>query len=307
LQAFCSPDFRPYQSEKDHIMSPQILAPKAIENLQAPRAIVRRTKGDRHGPITRLMSPGDLGQIVKPFVFLDLFEVGNFEGRGFAPHPHSGIATLTTFLEGSMSYGDTTGKTGSLSAGSVEWMRARAGVWHAGHPAQGHAMRGYQLWLALSPELELAPPESLYLEPDRIKSVGPARVLLGTYEDSASPIHLPMPITYLHVRLADGQRWTYQPSSGHDVAWLALNSGKIRAGGTVLERELAVFAEGNSAIELVAEGPVEFVIGSAAKHPYQLVSGHYSVHTTQAALTQGEQNIAELGRSPPAAALQTVD
>jgi len=26
-----------------------------------------------HGPITRLMSPSDFGEILKPFVFLDLF------------------------------------------------------------------------------------------------------------------------------------------------------------------------------------------------------------------------------------------
>jgi hypothetical protein len=30
-----------------------------------PRKIVRRTRGNRHGPITRLISPGDLGQLLK--------------------------------------------------------------------------------------------------------------------------------------------------------------------------------------------------------------------------------------------------
>ncbi len=38
------------------------------------RAIVRRTRGRRHGAITRLMSPSDFGEILKPFVFLDLFD-----------------------------------------------------------------------------------------------------------------------------------------------------------------------------------------------------------------------------------------
>ncbi len=36
-----------------------------------PRAIVHRTTGRTRGPITRLVSPGDLGQVLKPFVFLD--------------------------------------------------------------------------------------------------------------------------------------------------------------------------------------------------------------------------------------------
>ena len=44
------------------------------------RAIVHRTRGRTHGPITRLMSPSDLGEILKPFVFLDLFD---HEGRPF--------------------------------------------------------------------------------------------------------------------------------------------------------------------------------------------------------------------------------
>jgi len=57
------------------------------------RAIMHRTRGRTNGPITRLMNPSDLGEILKPFV-LDLFD---HEGAPFnGPlHPHSGIATLT--------------------------------------------------------------------------------------------------------------------------------------------------------------------------------------------------------------------
>ena len=41
----------------------------------AQRAIVLRTRGFRHGPITRLVSPSDIGELIKPFVFLDLFDI----------------------------------------------------------------------------------------------------------------------------------------------------------------------------------------------------------------------------------------
>src|SRR5258706_1596593 len=62
--------------------------------LHLARAIVRRTRGRTHGPVTRLMSPSDFGEILKPFVFLDLFD---HEGAPFnGPlHPRSGIATLS--------------------------------------------------------------------------------------------------------------------------------------------------------------------------------------------------------------------
>lgn len=105
---------------------------------------------------------------------------------------------------------------------------------------------------------------------------------------------MPVPITYLHVQLADRQRWVYQPAANHEVAWLAMNRGKIHTSGAVLKREMAVFTEGTGVIELVAEGNVEFVIGSAAKHPYPLITGHYSVHTNPAALARGERTIGDL-------------
>ena len=59
------------------------------------RSIGLRTRGVVHGPITRLISPQDIGERLKPFVFLDFFSANITPGFGFGMHPHSGIATLT--------------------------------------------------------------------------------------------------------------------------------------------------------------------------------------------------------------------
>src|SRR6266581_3279863 len=101
--------------------------------LQQPvREIVYRTRGDTHGPIARLVSPSDFDGRAAPMEM----ELGW--------HPHSGIATVTVVLEGSIRYSETTGKAGVLSTGSVEWMRAGNGVWHTGAPEPGH-VKGFQL------------------------------------------------------------------------------------------------------------------------------------------------------------------
>ena len=63
--------------------------------MPASRPTTTRTPGRRHGPITRLMSPGDIGQLTKPFIFLDYVEAPGGGGPNFGFHPHSGIATLT--------------------------------------------------------------------------------------------------------------------------------------------------------------------------------------------------------------------
>ena len=48
----------------------------------AHRPIVLRTRGQRHGPITRLVSPSDTGELIKPFVFLDFFDIAATGGPG---------------------------------------------------------------------------------------------------------------------------------------------------------------------------------------------------------------------------------
>jgi redox-sensitive bicupin YhaK (pirin superfamily) len=264
-----------------------------------PRAIEHRTRGHAGGPITRLMSPGDLGRRVKPFVFLDRFEMSG--GAGGAPslemgwHPHSGIATVTVVLDGSVRYAETTGNAGELPAGGVEWMRAGGGVWHTG-TVGALPVRGFQLWVALPPELENAPDASQYVRSEEVPVSGPARVILGAYVGAVSPIAAP-PMTYLVVSLSDGERWMFRPPSGHDVAWVALMNGALRTPARITGGELVIFEQGTASIEFVAEGDTRFVLGSAPRHPHELVLGHYSVHTTTEALLRGEAEIRRIGRA----------
>jgi redox-sensitive bicupin YhaK (pirin superfamily) len=264
-----------------------------IEN----RRIVFRTRGRSHGPITRVVSPSGTGERIKPFVFLDWFDVPSALGPGFGIHPHSGIATITVLLQGDLRYEDTTGKTGVLPAGGVEWMRAGGGVWHDGAPLPGAHLRGLQLWIALPAALENAPAESQYIAPQRVPQEGPARVVLGSYGNAQSPIRAPAGVNYMDVRLKDGERWEYQPPSGHEVAWVYSYKGSLRADGEgVALNELAVFEEGESLLRFEARGDTAFVLGSAAKHPHDLVLGNYSVHTSAAALAAGEAEIRRIGK-----------
>lgn len=257
------------------------------------RELVLRTEGSEHGGITRLVSPGDIGELIKPFIFVDRFELDSRNGK-MRMHPHSGIATVTAVLDGTFAYRESTGAQGELPTGGVEFMSAGGGVWHQGMAADGAQVLGFQLWLALPPEDENAKARSQYLAPDDVPHAGPARVLIGKYSTAISPIQPRAAINYLHVVLADGERWRYLPPPGHTVAWVAVAGGALQTSGTVLGLEVAVFEESEQAIDFVAVGRTEFVLGSAAKHPHPLVSGTYSVHTNAAALERGEREIVRL-------------
>ena len=260
----------------------------------ATRRVVRHVQGQREGPVNRLVSPSDIGQLIKPFVFLD-YGVAPPSDSLFGIHPHSGIATLTLAISGGVVYEDTTGKSGEVVAGGLEWMKAAGGVWHDGRPSGPGPLKFYQLWLALPASDENAPAESQYIEPEEIEQEGPARVLLGRLGNATSPIRAPSGINYLHVKLESGERWRYQPQAGHTVGWVSVYQGELRAPDIVRAETLAVFDESDAAIDFVANGDTSFVLGSAIKHPHELVTGHYSVHTSASALERGEAEIRRIG------------
>jgi redox-sensitive bicupin YhaK (pirin superfamily) len=256
-----------------------------------PRPIVHRTRGATHGPITRLVSPSDVGELMKPFVFLDFFSAEPRGFGGFGWHPHSGIATVSVILKGAVSYEETTGAKGILSAGAVEWMRAGGGVWHTGGSAGTDRVEGYQLWVALPPDLESGPSASHYVQREDVATEGPYRVILGRYGNAKSAIAAPPTMNCLVVDLKAGERWAYVPPPGHTVGWIAVHAGKALAPAPVARGELAVFARSNDPIELVADGDTSFILGSAVPHPHDLFLGSYSVHTSPKALADGEAEI----------------
>ncbi|CAG9183364.1 pirin family protein [Cupriavidus pampae] len=262
------------------------------------RAIAHRADGRKNGPATRLMSPSDLGQFLKPFVFLDFFDM---KGPPFVGplHPHSGIATLSFLIDGRMDLIDPDGNTVVLPSGGIEWMQAGKGMWHGGSvgdPDHGR-VRGYQLWVALPPDLELGPTVAAFQATEDIASAGPARVLLGGYGNAQSAIAAPSPMNVLAVKLKAGESWTYQPPPGHIVLWASPAEGSVLANGEPLRaEELVAFERSHRTVEFEAVTDTQFLLGSAVPHEYPLSLGYYSVHTSPSALRIGEEHIDAIGR-----------
>jgi hypothetical protein len=85
---------------------------------------------------------------------------------------------------------------------------------------------------------------------------------------------------------------------GNTVARAAVHKGELAA-PTIGVGQLAVFEESDAAIEFEAMEHTGFIIGSAVKHPWNLVLGDSSVHTSRHALEKGEARIAEIGKRYP--------
>src|SRR2546429_10022762 len=97
--------------------------------MKMPRAITYRTRGHSHGPITRLVSPSDVGQLIKPFVFLDYFDIDPRRSPAIGFYPHYGIATVTVLLADPLSYKEPSRTKGIFVPHGDHRMRPSGGVW----------------------------------------------------------------------------------------------------------------------------------------------------------------------------------
>ena len=138
-------------------------------------------------------------------------------------------------------------------------------------------------------------PRSLFIQPDKVPSTGPVKLLLGSYLGLQSPIPSPNDVCYLWVRLQDGECWTFTLPSSHDRAWVFAQEGQLQVAGATWVRELVVFDVGLTTLTFEAHGDCGFLLGSTAPYPHDLHLGYYSVHSSAEALAQGEACIQVIG------------
>jgi redox-sensitive bicupin YhaK (pirin superfamily) len=268
-----------------------VRAPAAVSSAGVTtraRRIALLRNGRRHGPITRLITPWDIGELTQPFLFLGCCEFA----RGWQPllavHPQPDVATLTLVLSGTLAYQDAAGNARTITAGGVKWTSPGERARHDGGRATGEPLRALQLWMGLPPALESSAAESHYLAPHELQEEGPVRVILGQFGQARGALAQAAPdINYFHVRLRDGENWRYVAPDRHNVTWLAVDRGgvRLREGERVYWEQIGLFGDSRGMIELQADGDTSFVLGSARRVTHAPVP---SGGAARASLTAGE-------------------
>lgn len=250
----------------------------------------------RMGPITRVIDPTELGQILKPFVFLDHFRGEVPPVFGFAKHPHSGLATLTWQPDVDVQYRDTTGQQGILPAGGLEWMNAGGGAWHEGRLLTGGKAEGFQLWVALPPAVENGQAQGIYVPPSAVPQAEDKHgvrlmVMLGSALHGGHALHSAIQahqsMTYGVTQLAPDSSWHWRPAHDHTVAWLLVYRGMVIIQGYACADALLVLGAHSDVLVEAGSGGAQVLWGSAVSHDHPLVLGPSSVHTSHEALKRG--------------------
>ena len=134
-------------------------------------------------------------RLLDPFLLLDLFGSNDPDDYlpGFPMHPHRGIETVTYMLSGTVRHGDSSGNSGYIGPGDVQWMTAGSGIVHEEMPQPSPlGLRGFQLWVNLSATDKMR--ESAYrgysAQNIPVESIpgGEVRVIAGSFGSSRGPV-----------------------------------------------------------------------------------------------------------------------
>ncbi|HOY24273.1 MAG TPA: pirin family protein [Cellvibrio sp.] len=235
-----------------------------------PRSICLHADSDNKGPESHLITPRILGHRVKPFVSLEVIRTDEVSTSDEALlSSDSGTAIITFLISGEADFSDSTHKQGCLKKDDVLWMLSGSGIQYSLTPKTQDCI-SVKLRVALSPALESAPAQSIYLDAALVERDGPAQILLGQHGDANSQLALPALINYVVVTLAAGQAWIYEPPVNHRTAWIAVISGKIKTSDVlVASNEIAVYENSNKSISFQAEEDGVFLLGTSQQCSYQ--------------------------------------
>jgi len=240
-------------------------------------------------PVRSLFSYNRFGQAISPFLLLDFAGPAEFAPtptpRGVGQHPHRGFETVTIVYDGEVAHRDSTGKSGVIGPGDVQWMTAARGILHEefhspGFSARGGAFRMIQLWVNLPAKDKLAEPGYQSIRDADIPAValpggaGIVRVIAGEHDRHRGPARTFTPINVWDVTLADGGHAAFDLPDGH-VAALVVVSGAVTVNGAESAREadFVLLDRAGSGAEVQADGAARLLLlsGEPIDEP---IAGH---------------------------------
>ena len=175
-------------------------------------------------------------------------------GMSVAPHPHTGLQTVSWLFTGEIEHRDSVGTHALVRPGEVNLMTAGHGISHSEvSTPQARELHGVQLWVALPGSArDVAPRFDHHVPPELTGEGWSARVFLGTLLGHTSPVPTHTPLLGAELRLAAGTRLdlAVDPTFEHGVL---VDRGVLSVGGReVAPAELAYVAPGGGTLALVA-------------------------------------------------------
>jgi redox-sensitive bicupin YhaK (pirin superfamily) len=245
--------------------------------MKGARKIIRSSKGhptsDGAGvKLKRAFGP-ESADLLDPFLLLDHFgsDDPNDYMAGFPMHPHRGMETITYMLKGSVEHRDSTGRTGVINAGDIQWMTAGGGIMHQEMPQPSpDGMNGFQLWVNLPKAQKMMAPRYREVKKEAIPEVelgnrAKVKVVAGSVNGIIGPVQdIIVPVEFLEVTLGPGGSIEREVPSEHNVfAYVFEGSARFDLDGQMMDWEhLAIFGQGDGVTAMAGPAGARFLLVS---------------------------------------------
>ncbi|MRH28462.1 pirin family protein [Microbacterium sp. SYP-A9085] len=159
-------------------------------------------------------------------------------GMDVAPHPHTGLQTVSWLFEGAIDHIDSGGNTGRVLPGQLNLMTAGHGICHSEvSTAETTMLHGVQLWLALPDAVRDALPRRFqHYEPAPVAfDGGSALVFLGDLLGAVSPVDVHSPLVAAEIRLDAAATFELAVDPGYEHGVL-VDAGDVTLEGVPVPR-----------------------------------------------------------------------
>jgi len=207
-------------------------------------------------------------QRVSPFLLMDFnaeYDFGPSDHlRGVDVHPHKGFETVTIAYKGSVAHHDSTGNSGVINPGDVQWMTAGAGILHKEYHEKEFSKKGgpfemIQLWVNLPAKNKLANPQYQAITADQMGKVtladnnGVVNVIAGSFNEHKGPATTFTPVNMFDIRLNKGGKLTTNIPVNHNAVLLVVN-GEIGVNGEkAAQHDFVLFKNEGEEISISAD------------------------------------------------------
>jgi quercetin 2,3-dioxygenase len=198
-------------------------------------------------------------RMVGAWAFVDHYgpdDIADGPGMQVAPHPHTGLQTVSWLLEGRVHHRDSLGSDVEFGPGQLALMTAGHGIAHAEQSPVVHPrfLHGAQLWVALpDAHRDIVPAFEHHAALPGWTSDGlSTTVLMGTFGGATSPGTAYTPLVGVDLDLAAGGDIEVSLEPDFEYGLLA-SSGSVTVEGAPLERGAMLYlGTGRSTLRLTA-------------------------------------------------------
>ncbi|WP_029282062.1 pirin family protein [Pedobacter sp. R20-19] len=189
--------------------------------------------------------PGGYKINMSPFFLMDYGSKIEFSARknprGVGIHPHRGFETVTIAYHGAIAHHDSTGNSGVIYPGDVQWMTAARGILHKEYHEENYSLKGgtfqmVQLWVNLPAKDKMGKPGYQAIKQSEMATIdlpdygGKIEVIAGNYQGIVGNANTFTSIHLYNARLNKGGKANFSFPSDYNTG-LMIIEGAIEING----------------------------------------------------------------------------